>query len=96
MNHIITFKEQQKEGKTFWLVDVYKLGMSITGAHFDYTNLFNGNKLLGDNMLKVMNDNWKDVSEGLIGGLEEAYGIILKAMANQLFEKVPIDEIFPK
>lgn len=94
--HNIQFKEKTKGGKRFWIVDDYRIKMTVSGAHFDYKNLFNGNKLLGDNVLKVMNENWKEVSENLIGGLEKAYNVISKSLANIVFEKIPIDDIFPK
>lgn len=70
--------------------------MENSGAVIDYKNLFNGNKLLADNILKVMNENWKEVSDVLKDGAEKAYKVVLKSLANKVFEKVPIDEIFLK
>lgn len=70
--------------------------MSNSGAVLDYKNLFNENKLLAENILKVMNENWKEVTDILKNGMEKAYSVILKSFANQVFGKVPIEEIFPK
>lgn len=96
MVHTLKFAEKSKEGKIYWVVDDYTLKFSLKGVSFDYKNLFNGNKLLEENILKVLNENWKEVSEVLIEGLEKAYSTVLKSVANQLFAKVPVDEIFPK
>lgn len=90
--HTIHFKENGK----FWRIQDYGLKLAVENATFNYENLFNGNKLLGDNMLKLMNDNWNLIADDIIPGLEETYGLVFKAIGNQLFLKVPIEDIFLK
>lgn len=78
------------------MIEDYNLKITVTKASFQFENLFNGNKLLSENILKVMNDNWRDVVDGLIGPWEKAYGIVLKAIGNQVFGKIPFSKLFPK
>lgn len=94
LTHTLFFKDITKNKKIYWIVDDYGLKMTLNGAQFDYKNLFNGNKLLGDNILRVMNENWREIADSLVVGVEKAYIPVLKALANQIFTKIPINNIF--
>ncbi|CAG9819734.1 unnamed protein product [Phaedon cochleariae] len=94
--HTVVFKELTKNGKKHFHVEDYKLGISIKGAHYDFQNLFDGDKKLADNILKVINENWNVIFEDVRAGVETAYSAVCKAMANRLFDTVPVDDIFLK
>ncbi|XP_045467271.1 protein takeout-like [Harmonia axyridis] len=61
---------------------------------FYMDNLFDGNKLLADNMLKVLNDNWEPLYKEVIAKYAAYYGKSLTELMNKLFAKVPISELF--
>ncbi|XP_026319094.1 circadian clock-controlled protein-like [Hyposmocoma kahamanoa] len=51
------------DGKDMIDLKSYKYKYEVMdGANFQLTNLFNGNKVLSDTMLRFMNDNWKIIS----------------------------------
>lgn len=94
--HNLYFTEEKRANRKFWIVENYTIKMSFTGAEFNYENLFNGNEELSTRIHKLLNENWKEVGEEVIAGTEKAYGAILKSIANSVFNKVSMDDIFPK
>lgn len=82
----------KKDIKHF-LIDPYKLTLDITGAHYNYDNLFNGEKLLGDNVLKVINENPIEVFADVKSGTESSFALVFKALAQQVFDKIPAKEV---
>ncbi|CAH2009117.1 unnamed protein product [Acanthoscelides obtectus] len=94
MEHAVKFKEETKGGKKYLIVDSYTLKININGAHYDFQNLFDGDKLLADNILTVINENWKEVFDDVRSGIEGAYSEVCKHIANGLFTHIPYNEIF--
>lgn len=92
----IQFKELNKDGKTFWIVDNYNISLPAAKVTFDYTNLFNGDKQRADSILKIWNDNWQETAVGLLVPMLDCYKASLKETTNQIFGKIPIAEIFLK
>lgn len=94
VGHILTFEEETKNNKPHFKVISYILSINPNGADYVLDNLFNGDKKLAANILKVLNDNWKDIFQDVKEGLEKSYSEIFKAVANRLFRAVPVHEIF--
>lgn len=96
IQNVFVFEEVvKKNGKKYYNVisSVFDIVHS-DNIHFDFQNLFNGNKELGDNILKVMNDNWEQVFDELGIGYEKAVAAATRAIANQVFSKISISELF--
>lgn len=70
----------------------YTLNPSFASYHFE--NLFNGDKMLGEQINKVLNENWKEIFEEVGPGYEKAMGMLLANIANRVFSKVAINELF--
>ncbi|XP_063534633.1 circadian clock-controlled protein daywake-like [Cydia strobilella] len=85
---------KNKEGKDTMHMKEFKNEFDIKdGAHYSLTNLFNGNKVLSDSMLKFMNENWKLLSTEFGGTLmqkpnKKIFHVIRKYLHNK-----PIGEI---
>lgn len=58
------------------------------------SNLFNGDKALGDNMNKFLNDNWNDIYTELKPSIEGAFGAIFEIYAKRILERVQFKNIF--
>lgn len=89
-----TFEEYQKNGQTHMKILDVKLSTEPEHVTFQFDNLFNGDKTLGDNINKVMNDNWKDVYDDVKLNYSEAFSTITKTIFNSLLERVPLSELF--
>ncbi|XP_069681804.1 protein takeout-like [Periplaneta americana] len=63
-------------------------------VHLD--NLFNGDKILGEEMNKFLNDNWREVFDELVPNISAAFVEIFKDLANGLAKQFPFDVLFPE
>jgi hypothetical protein len=61
---------------------------------FNFENLFDGNKELGDNTNQVLNDNWKEVFDDVKSGYSEVFSQILIKLYDSFFSKVSLEEAF--
>ncbi|KAJ3618506.1 hypothetical protein MTP99_006486 [Tenebrio molitor] len=88
-----TFEEYEKKGEKHLKIIEGKLKMQPESVHFNFENLFNGDKALGDNINKVMNENWEEVFSDVKSSYEDAFGQIVTGLFNGLLAKVPISEL---
>lgn len=63
-------------------------------AYFYFENLFNGNKVLGDQILQFMNENWETVNSDFGPFVSAAMDVIITNTANAILGKVPYDDVF--
>ncbi|XP_014287382.1 protein takeout [Halyomorpha halys] len=56
-------------------------------------NLFNGDKVLGENMNKFLNQNWGVLLDELREPVSEALSAVFIQIANQVLNKIPASEI---
>lgn len=91
---VVNFKEETRKGKKYYKIKQFRIKIAIENAHFDFKNLFNGEKQLGDNVLNVLNENGLVLFEDVKEGVQNAYAEIAKNIAARLFHNIPVDEIF--
>lgn len=68
----------------------------LENVHYVFENLFNGDKLLGEQMNKFMNENWREVDKDLNKSISEAFLQIYSDISEKFYSKLPFDELFPK
>lgn len=73
-----------------------KLSFTITRLYFKLDNLYNGDKLLGDATNLFLNESWQDVFNEINKSVYEAFAKIVENVLNNIFQKVPYDELFAK
>lgn len=86
----------QKKGKTYLEVKTFGVKLNPGKVHFDFENLFNGDERLGNELSKVVNENWRAVFDDVKSGYEELISSIGKFYSNIIYTKVPFDDIFLK
>ncbi|CAG9767571.1 unnamed protein product [Ceutorhynchus assimilis] len=88
------FEETKKGGQTYFKIK--SLAHSIKPNHLtlNFENLFNGNKLLGDNMNKLVNEEWRAVYDDVEGNVETSYAEVYRKYAQDFLDKVPVDKLF--
>lgn len=85
----------EKEGKTFMKITSFKLAVNkLSKMVTQLDNLFNGDKALGDNMNKFLNENWSDIYHELVGPMEEGLGDVAKIYISKTLENIPYNELF--
>ncbi|CAH0553015.1 unnamed protein product [Brassicogethes aeneus] len=89
-----TIAKEIKNGVEYAKVTNDILLMDIERVFFNFENLFNGDKILGDQINKFLNENWQDVLNEAGGAAIEVLKGACKNSLNGLFLKVPYNELF--
>ncbi|KAF5284906.1 hypothetical protein FQA39_LY16861 [Lamprigera yunnana] len=85
----------ERNGKQYLEIKENKVLLRPEEVRFEFRNLFNGDEQLGNEMNKLLNENWKEVFYDVVHAYEEAVGAVFKLYINKIFNKIPYDEIFP-
>uniref|UniRef100_A0A1B6CN67 Uncharacterized protein n=1 Tax=Clastoptera arizonana TaxID=38151 RepID=A0A1B6CN67_9HEMI len=92
----IDYELYKKKDKDHLKIKNMKLITEPSGSHIKLTNLFNGDKMLGDNMNNFLNENWKELDKTFGPTINEVISRIGTNLINSLSDQVPFDEIFTK
>jgi len=89
----VQLKPKVKNNDTY--LDITNLSLKFTTSklHMKFNNLFNGEKILGDNMNVFLNENWKELLDEMQPTFESALGTAFVAIIQQFFNKIPINKI---
>lgn len=95
-NLVVKYKPRiiEKKGKRYIQTEKFNLDFDTTRLHIDLENLFNGDKALGENMNRFLNENWRDILNELKPAVSYAIEEILKGIINRIFMKIPYEDIF--
>ncbi|XP_054271246.1 protein takeout-like [Macrosteles quadrilineatus] len=85
-----------KDGKDHVKFKSPKLDFKVDQFKIKLTNLFNGDKNLGEQMNAFLNENWREVLKEFGPAVIEAINQIIVLITNSIAEKVPYDDIFLK
>lgn len=72
----------------------YTVTLRPERVHFKFDNLFNGDERLGREINNVLNDNWDAVFTDVREGYEKSFGFIFQDLANRVYSRVPIKDIY--
>ncbi|KAL3278139.1 hypothetical protein HHI36_013482 [Cryptolaemus montrouzieri] len=86
--------ESHKNGKQTIRVANTKLQTEFGGATFRMDNLFNGDKVLGDEMNRFLNDNWKEVLTEFEELVHSPMSSILGGVASGFLNNLSFDAAF--
>ncbi|VVC25554.1 Haemolymph juvenile hormone binding [Cinara cedri] len=90
----VQFKPIVKNGNTYLDMTKFDWKFVVKNMNIKLTNLFNGDKALGDNMNLFLNENWRDVLNELLPSIEKVFGIAFKDAGQQFFKNIPENQIF--
>ncbi|GLG99483.1 Protein takeout [Gryllus bimaculatus] len=85
-----------KNGLEYIKVDTFGLMLTVSHLQMHFTNLFNGDKALGDTMNNFLNENWSEIYRELNPAFEQTLGAIFLQITARFFQKVPFDKVFLK
>ncbi|KAF2885078.1 hypothetical protein ILUMI_21081 [Ignelater luminosus] len=85
-----------KKEKNYLRLTNYKITVKPEKIHYKFDDLLGGgpNARISQQIHTVINDNSLAIFEEVRAATEESYGIIFKEIANKIFTKVPLDEIY--
>ncbi|CAB3222255.1 unnamed protein product [Arctia plantaginis] len=96
VKHDLIGEPVEKDGQLFMHLRDYKVKFIPERVLLSFTNLFNGDKALGDNMNAFLNANSDLVFSELKDSYEKALSTVFKTVSNKIFDKVPMNKIFLK
>jgi hypothetical protein len=91
---LFNYKEKMKKGKTFIKIISSKVNLDPELISYNFENIFNGDKQLGDNINWVINDNWKEVFDDVKDGYVEVINRIFLELFNNFFSTVSLENAF--
>lgn len=83
-----------KNGRQYIETDKFKMDFTTKRFGIHFTNLFNGDRMLGDNMNLFLNENSADILAELKPSISLALEQIFEIIVNRIFAKVPYDDLF--
>ncbi|CAG5047340.1 unnamed protein product [Parnassius apollo] len=85
-----------KDGETYMHMRDYKVKFVPQRVILHFSNLFNGDKTLGDQMNRFLNENSDLVFNELKESYEKSLSSVFQDVTNKIFDKVPMNKIFPE
>ncbi|XP_062123312.1 uncharacterized protein LOC133836737 [Drosophila sulfurigaster albostrigata] len=91
---VFTGKPLEKNGETYMEATNMKILIKPERLYYYFSNLFNGDKALGDNMNAFLNDNWDAIFMEVQKSIQSAFSEIFQAIVSKVFSKYPYDKFF--
>ncbi|CAH1397718.1 unnamed protein product [Nezara viridula] len=82
-----------KDGKKHFHAKTFTADITPTKQSYYFENLFNGNKALADNMNTFLNENGEQIFKELKPAISRALSQAFTQITNQIFYKIPSNEI---
>ncbi|XP_023309700.1 protein takeout-like isoform X1 [Anoplophora glabripennis] len=83
------------DGKEYINPDIKpEIKYTLRNAHYHFDNLFNGDKLLGDQTNAFLNEHASDVNEDLGESISQTISAVVTNIIQRILAVVPYDEIF--
>lgn len=90
-----TAEVYEKKGKKYIKFKKYTITNEPEKSILNFDNLFNGNKQLGDEMNKFLNEHEKEIYAEMKGPFDESFSLVFQQLGNRLMSKIPLEEMFP-
>lgn len=84
----------QRGGVKYGKVKDYKLRYETQRSYYHLDNLFNGDKVLGEQTNKFLHENWKEIDKDLGPAIAETIAQICVRIASAFFDRIPYDQLF--
>ncbi|XP_045472914.1 protein takeout-like isoform X2 [Harmonia axyridis] len=89
------FEVKTKNKKHYMVIVKNNITLEPETVQVSFDGLFNGNKLLGDNLNKFLNENWREIMAEFRPIISDMNGLIANHMVKRIYEKIPLEEIYP-
>lgn len=94
VKHDIFGEPIKRDGEVYMHVKEYKVKFIPEKVSLYFSNLFNGDKRLGDQMNLFLNENSELVFNELKESYEKSLSSVFQDVTNKIFDKVPMNKIF--
>ncbi|PNF31882.1 hypothetical protein B7P43_G07898 [Cryptotermes secundus] len=100
VNNIVTYSydwvlEQKGEYKHLLLKDPVAV-IKPSKAYIHLSNLFDGDRFMGERLNEIINDNWQDLFRDMAPKIAHEIAVVISSIVNNIAKDVPYDVIFPE
>ncbi|XP_046805082.1 protein takeout-like [Lucilia cuprina] len=85
-----------KNGRTYMKIENLTGSLTPKKVIFNFDNLFNGDKVLANNINVFINENWLEIFNEIHNSLFNGLTPIMQKIFNDVFSKYPYEEFFAK
>ncbi|XP_066255579.1 protein takeout-like [Euwallacea similis] len=94
VNIKLSFEKIKKDEQTYLKIISCVLDIRPQNLKVHFENLFNGNKLMGDNMNKVINEEWQSLFNDVKPSIDKTYGEVFKVYWQTFYDNIPMEKMF--
>lgn len=87
-------KSLEKDGNIFLKIKKIRIVFDSMGLKLHFDNLFNGDKVLGDDMNRVLNENWKEVYSEVKKPVIKSFQDVYAKTIQNVFDTIPYNRLF--
>jgi len=84
----------EKNGEIYLDVTNFKITMKPESTHYHFSNLFNGDKALGDNMNVFLNENSEAIYKETASAIDKSFSQLYMGIVKGVFSKLPYSKLF--
>lgn len=84
----------ERKGEKFAKIVNPKLTYETKRSYYRLDNLFNGDKLLGEETNRFLDENWQDINKDLGPAISETISQICVTIASNFFDRISYDQLF--
>ncbi|GLV41783.1 uncharacterized protein CBL_12072 [Carabus blaptoides fortunei] len=88
----VDYKIIEKKGVKYIEIDKSSIAYETKRSYYHLDNLFNGDGVLGEQMNKFLDENWREVSKDIGPALSETISQIITTILSSILARVPYDE----
>ncbi|CAK1552404.1 unnamed protein product [Leptosia nina] len=96
VKHDLIGEPVSRDGETYMWIRDYRVKFIPKKVYLHFSNLFNGDKRLGDQMNLFLNENSDLVFNELKDAYEKSLSSVFQDVTNKIFNSVPMNKIFPE
>lgn len=84
----------ERNGEIYLKIQKTKIVFDALGLKLQFDNLFNGDKVLGDDMNRVLNENWKEIYSEVKDPVTRVFQDVYFETIQKVFDNVPYKKLF--
>ncbi|XP_069681800.1 protein takeout-like [Periplaneta americana] len=92
----VDYTLQEKDGNTHLVITKSQAVLKPRRVYIHLSNLFNGDKFLGNQMNEFMNENWRDVFKEMSPEISKNMAEIISNVVNNISSLLTFDSLFPE
>ncbi|XP_018570244.1 protein takeout-like [Anoplophora glabripennis] len=92
--HMMTCEKYTKNNEIYLRVVNYTMDINSESIVYDFDSIFPGNEQISNEIAKTLNENSLSIFNEVKGGIEKAFSFVYMQYMNNVFSRIPLNQIF--